>query len=342
MRIQTNITVNYVPSWGIQEAIRELTQNALDCNSMAISYCEDSWQLRIDTDSVLGLESLYLGESSKRDDSSMIGKHGEGLKLAMLVLAREDRLAVITSAGVDIVPELVPNELADCSVLEFSIDPLLDGSNGTTVLVGVSPREYEQFQDTNKLKAPFGILGPRAQGDKGKLYISGLYVCDTLYSYSYNFAPGTVSLERDRTVANPIALEDAITELWLSDEENLPRILQGLKDDAPDFAGLANYSTVLPRWLATALDAMFEGEQLVTYGEKLTGAIGTVSSRVLHTLYTRSSAYRKPVYKQKPHEFLAEFLVKNKSAIHYKQRHKFDKLVAESKKWFTIHSTKGN
>ena len=76
----------------------EIFQNALDNeianpeNKMGFNYDEENQRLTISNKtSVLNPESLLLGSSTKRDDKDTIGKHGEGYKIAFMVLLREGK-----------------------------------------------------------------------------------------------------------------------------------------------------------------------------------------------------------------------------------------------------------
>ena len=88
------ISPNYVINWGVKEAIRELLQNAIDedkvGHSKEIEYDQNSQILKIkNIDSCLHSSSLVLGCSHKQDVEGLVGKFGEGYKLALVVLLRE-------------------------------------------------------------------------------------------------------------------------------------------------------------------------------------------------------------------------------------------------------------
>ena len=76
------ISSNYVSAWTVQDATRELLQNAMDSGE---------WRVEADGSLVnkgtLRPEHFLLG-CSEKTSSDAIGQFGEGLKLALLVLAR--------------------------------------------------------------------------------------------------------------------------------------------------------------------------------------------------------------------------------------------------------------
>ena len=105
-KIELTIAPNYVPSWGIVEAIRELFQNALDQqeqypdNEMDWSYDEDEQKITISNKtSTLTAQTLLLGATSKAGDVSTIGQFGEGYKIATLVLLRNNKKITFYNYG---------------------------------------------------------------------------------------------------------------------------------------------------------------------------------------------------------------------------------------------------
>ena len=88
------ISPNYVHNWGVQEAVRELLQNAIDADKCGykkdVLYNKESNLLTIvSTGVTLPVSSLVLGCSTKDENESLIGKYGEGYKLALVVLLRK-------------------------------------------------------------------------------------------------------------------------------------------------------------------------------------------------------------------------------------------------------------
>lgn len=99
--IELSLSPKYVSGWGVEEAVREILQNAIDqkADGAEASVSYDRETLSILTDGArLKTSTLLLGESGK-DDERYIGKYGEGYKLALLVLTRERKpVKVVTDA----------------------------------------------------------------------------------------------------------------------------------------------------------------------------------------------------------------------------------------------------
>ena len=77
--IELSLSPKYVSGWGVEEAVREILQNAIDqkADGAEASVSYDRETLSILTDGArLKTSTLLLGESGK-DDERYIGKYGE-------------------------------------------------------------------------------------------------------------------------------------------------------------------------------------------------------------------------------------------------------------------------
>ena len=88
-KYELSISADYVPEWGVTEAIREFFQNSIDeetrdsSNKMFFDYDAEKQVIRIgNKHSDLDIKTLLFGVTSKKDDREMIGNHGEGYKIA--------------------------------------------------------------------------------------------------------------------------------------------------------------------------------------------------------------------------------------------------------------------
>lgn len=82
---ELTLAKDYSKKWGLQEALRELLQNAIDFanesedNTMTINYDEETSTLSIaNKNSILTKKTLLLGYTSKENNPNSIGKFGEG------------------------------------------------------------------------------------------------------------------------------------------------------------------------------------------------------------------------------------------------------------------------
>ncbi|OQC75270.1 MAG: hypothetical protein BWX44_00001 [Spirochaetes bacterium ADurb.Bin001] len=150
MKITTSISPNYVKNWTVEKAIREILQNWLDTRKEFGCKGKIRYKDGITTakDFGPGLEPrhLALGISEKGGDA--IGKYGEGLKLAMLVMAREGREMQIRSNGNIITPTIEYHETFQTEVMVLNIEPMephvATTYKGTSIQFPCTKKELEE------------------------------------------------------------------------------------------------------------------------------------------------------------------------------------------------------
>lgn len=237
---QLTISPDYVKDWGYVQAVRELFQNALDNetikpeNKMFFEYKDGKLVIGNKT-SILTLDTLLLGSSSKRDDSRTIGKHGEGYKVALMVLLREGKQVTIYNYGAKEVwnTRLIKSRKYNGAMItEIDVDKKhfwqSVPTNSLTIEVeGVTEEEYNEIVATNLHLQDYpehlvSKNGEKVYGNiitdpeyKGKIFINGLHVCDNnKFSYGYDIKPEYISLDRDRKLIDSFNLSWVTSKLW--------------------------------------------------------------------------------------------------------------------------------
>lgn len=241
-KFELSLSRDYVPGWGVPEAVRELFQNALDeqtadpANVMDFEYVPEEEKLTItNKTSSLSTKSLLLGTSSKRDDESTVGQFGEGYKIATLVLLREGLDIVFYNYGKKEVwrPRFVNSRRYGTEVLTFFVDKKfpwtkVPDNNLTIEITGLTAEMFMQVRATNlhvsqryatepltTLETEYGSI-LLDDDQKHKVYVNGLFVCEYQgYEYGYNFKPGHLALDRDRKLASDFDLKWLASTMWL-------------------------------------------------------------------------------------------------------------------------------
>lgn len=267
---ELSVSRDYVPGWGVPEAIRELFQNALDAqaadpaNVMDFEYVPEEEKLIItNRTSSLSTQSLLLGASSKRDDESMIGQFGEGYKIAVLVLVREGLDVVFYNYDKKEVwrPRLINSPRYGTEILAFFIDKEAQwteapDNNLTIEITGLTEGMFEQIKVTNLhvkqryATEPLATLETRYgsilldDDQKHKVYVNGLFVCEYQdYEYGYNFKPEHLKLDRDRKLVSDFDLKWLASTMWLDnrgDPEFITRAVALAEKGAADVAYISS------------------------------------------------------------------------------------------------------
>ncbi len=215
-RYELSVSPNYVKSWTMVQAIREIFQNALDQeiinpkNKMSYYYYQNEFNIH-SKESCLKKSSLLFGESTKSDNKETIGKFGEGYKLALLVLLREGYKVIIYNYKnkETWTPKLVQSRRYNSTILVIDVNKhifrLVPNHNLTFNILGITKQDYEKiiesclFMNTHeKISTEFGdiLLDKKF---KQKIFINGLFICksDVKLYYGYNFKPKQIELDRD-------------------------------------------------------------------------------------------------------------------------------------------------
>lgn len=198
----------YLPNWGIKEALREIYQNFLDFGEY-----EEETVLQDAGGKVIGvkltntwepesLEYLRIGRSEKSNPNA-VGKHGEGLKMAFLILLREGFNSNIFTNKYSIWPTWYHDaEIGDCFCFEYEKHDMYDAPYSLTFQCGTE--DFKNFKAN--LITEMDVIYSHYQGDivdkeKGNIYSGGLWVAkvDNM-SRSYNIKPEFLPLDRDRSV----------------------------------------------------------------------------------------------------------------------------------------------
>ena len=285
-KYELTIDTNYVSDWNIAQAVRELFQNSVDSevqnpgNTSYWKYDEDTQKLYIGNKySVLNVETLLLGVSTKTNDNTTIGQFGEGYKIATVVLLRTNHPITFYNYGAKEVwtTKLVKSRRFNGRLVPtFYVDKKypwqkVPDNNLTIVVENITSEDYKLICDyILSLHTDIGdtidcgrfgtiLLNPEL---RGKVFVSGLYVCtNERLNYGYNIKPVFLQLDRDRKTVDNFNLLWTTSRMWVENQERAEFIemLYG-EDTPPDISyigSLCNTNSIDP----TVLDKF-----LNTYG----------------------------------------------------------------------------
>jgi len=334
--IKYGISEDYLPDWDYAEALREIYQNFDDYGDYQEEVRDANYDSVIVTLSndyrPYNFEFLSVGYSAKRGDSSTVGEHGEGLKMALLVLARnglETSLKIrMNSSTVELKPTFYDDSyLGKCFGLD---DHVANGHiNGSFMLEFEIPRDdYDLFKGVQIDEEE--ILHSHWMGDvidkpAGSVYVGGIFITQLPnMSYAYNFKPEHVSLDRDRKVPRSYDVEYAaskIIEGW--DKLSIEDL--GRRD--------ATYITTIPKVMRDKFIPEIINKEVVFIADGIKAPSSAYENlKVFH---------RKKIKKlkldsnktRKPENLLKNFYEKYNYRFNQDQKIDFEVMLQESKKW---------
>lgn len=234
------IAKTYVRHWGMAEAVRELLQNAIDSDSpFEYEFRADSLHIR-SRHSRLSAATLLLGQTSKADSADTIGSFGEGYKIALLVLARAGYPVTIHNGDRTWRPVFRQSRQFDAEVLCIEDEPAAQRREGLEFEVGgLSPADIAVIRDgCLHMQTDIGEVHQVQEGRilrarPGRLYVGGLFVCETELQFGYDVKPEFLKLERDRQTVSSFDLLFTTKSMWFQTErweEIAEMIGAGVKD----------------------------------------------------------------------------------------------------------------
>lgn len=242
----TTYLKDYWHDWTPANAIRELSQNALDSEA-PFEYDFRGDTLEFTSKGVeLPASTILLGMTTKRTDDNTVGGKGEGWKASCVILLREGFDVIIHNGSKIWTPSFEFNEVFGREVFVIT-ETEGSGEDLTFLISGVSEGlKAEVIHDCLYLQKDLGTVFEGKRGrvlmeTPNKLYVGGLFVCDIKgHKYSYDFAPAYLPLNRDRKSVDTWSLAANVTALL---EEVLPAkdIAKLVSDRTADAGGW--YST---------------------------------------------------------------------------------------------------
>lgn len=202
----------YLLDWGFPEALREIYQNFRDYGKFkevvtSDIHGSDGLYSVMMTNSFApeGNDFMKIGVSGKRGIGSAVGKHGEGLKMAAMVLKRSGCEVCIQYRDVQLDGVFYEDPfLGEC--FGFEVSELVPAANveGFLLSFQIPVGEWRTYDES--LLTPEDVIHSSYHGDlldkpKGEVYVGGHFVSVVEgLEYAYNFKPEFVELDRDRKV----------------------------------------------------------------------------------------------------------------------------------------------
>lgn len=273
-KYELSLVKSYVQEWTAEDAIREIIQNAIDesnrveDNAMGVEYDQEAKTLTISNKkSVLTHDTLLLGNTSKATDDNMIGKFGEGYKLGILVLTRENHPVVIQNYGLKETwkARFVNSRRWKDEVLTIFTDKSQiwnkpPHNNLSFVISNVDQSMYDKvvektlflkdiytgvYVEDNYKKTSYGNI-LFEESEKGRVYVNGLFVI-TLedLKYGYDIKARYIEIGRDRNLIDSYKITKYTTLMWMEVQDDFKdEIFELAYSEALDFSYDVSYVSI--------------------------------------------------------------------------------------------------
>lgn len=335
--IELAIDPEVVPTWGLWEAFREILQGAIDAKvPYSMTYNEQSHTVTIKNTGMLSKASLLIGHSTKRDDSTTIGQHGEGYKLAAAVLLRLGKPFFIYNDKEVWTFKKQHSRKFKTEVICVNVQKWRVAKTGeiSWEVKDISPEEYQSFSDNvqieGDLKGPNGYI---LLDQPGQVYSGGLFIQHHKdLHYGYNFNPGALTLHRDRNLVSDFDILWETSTCWAEQLEALTLI----RDGVPDVSYISKRNDLADD--ACKLFYLEHGKNAVPcYDEddKVLGANNVIVSNTYRQHIIASPLYHIPNslgLSATPFEQLKTWYDWAKLEYNFSDRH-FETLLERSKTW---------
>lgn len=341
------IARSYVQHWGMAEAVREIIQNAIDSES-PFEYEFRGEQLVVRSRfAKLAASTLLLGATSKADSKDTIGSFGEGYKIALLVLARVGYGVRVLNGDRVWKPVFKHSRQFDAEVLCIEDTPAPSKTEGLAFeITGLSPSDVAQVKESCLyMQDNLGALMTTSHGKilrerPGRLYVGGLFVCETKLRFGYDVKPEHLSLERDRQTVSTFDLQFLAKTMWF-ETERFDEIACLIGERAPDME-YAEYGA--PEMVRDACYRAFRakhpGAIVAKDQEELDslikrGMTNVIVSREYAPFVSSARAYRTEVVipVSPPADVLAKWLRDNRKSMRTEAIVAFKELVSQAGGW---------
>lgn len=340
---------DYVRRWGLSEAVRELLQNMLDSdspNEFSIVGQTLTITSRFET---LPASTLVMGQTSKADDADKIGSFGEGFKLALLVLTRLGYPVTVFNGSVTWTPSFGLSNTFGCEVLVIEENPVTDNQGLTFEVQGLTHEDttlingmclFMQGPMDDVIGTRYGSILPSRPN---KLYVGGLFVCDTKLTFGYDINPEHLTLERDRQTVNGWDLQWMTKNMWLDtkDWDALATMMEQqvvdvdhIEYDCPEILKEVCYRKFKENNPgAIAVKSQAELDAVVAKGMIKTVYTGGSYYAAISGVAEHRQTYAAHMAVKSPKEIMQEWLAKHQRDMRHPLRVAFNELMAESEKW---------
>ena len=202
----------YTKSWDAVKGLTEPIQNMIDSKKPGTIEYRNGIAIIPDYGKGLTLDDFLVGQSRKTEDD--IGQFGEGLKMAMLKWLELNRLMVIETVGMTLVPCLKYMDGFENRIMHLYYIPN-DRKVGTTVYMECEEAELEAAKSYFLALQDREHIYKEVYEGQGEIFIAGFKVTHRIARHAYNFTGNRAKaiVNRDRTVLDEANMKSFIQSI---------------------------------------------------------------------------------------------------------------------------------
>lgn len=342
------MTKDYRKEWGLIDAVRELVQNCLDNKDQRSEFnlSVDGRLTIITKNFELPMKYFALGQSFKAENS--IGGFGEGFKIALMILAREDCRTHVLNGTKVIWPTFERCDTLELDLFTLTFEDHIDVNHEPVdnkslcfqadlpaELIPELKEKVNVFSD-NILPLPNTV--DILEEYPGQVFVNGLWVCrEAKFKYGYNFSPSKIRLGCDRQIASAHGMAWETSQVWAGKvtPSNADDVLNMMTEGDLDVKDIQYFISKSKARLITEAFVRRFGHVTIkqmgsglSYGMSVGGSLYSTMKQSGYANVTNTWAE-----KNTPHSILTQFLETNKSKIRRDVRLKFDPLLEQAKGW---------
>lgn len=272
-KYSTMLTKGYVPDWNVGDGVREFVANCLDSDAQFVYDIGLDYIELTSKDVKLDISCFLLGVSENRHKKDAIGKHGEGSLTGLIPILRGGAQVDIFNGDLLWQPAFEMDYNFNKEVLVINETQGRVGNKDYSVIISNLDQDtidtvihnclYLQDKDSLGNYAT-AKCGSRVFFDiEGKLYVGGLFVCETGLTYSYDLHPSKIKLNRDRKTVCDFDLK-GVTANILKEVAEPKKIVEAAHNNVADVSHMAySWCTNIPSNVAEEAYKVFKE----SYGE---------------------------------------------------------------------------
>lgn len=230
--IELGLSIDSVHEWTVEDAVRDLIQNWLDNPNESLFEFNGDSLILINKDTTLDASALVIGCSSKRNNDSQRGRHGDGLKSAMACLIREGiELTIYNGSTVWKPFSGYSNTFEQDVVIIEQFDCGYEDHDLTIDIKGLSEEQIENIKlNTLAFNDDYPVCHTTSKGNillddkyKGRIYCGGLYVSSVPdLDHGYDFKQEYLTLDRDRKAVDSFDVKWQTKEMFAEHSSSSP------------------------------------------------------------------------------------------------------------------------